>query len=243
MRTTTFVFAFILSMSGLAAAQELTDYQSIPDGFKITFPAQPTVTNITWTSQQGYMLPARVYRVDKGREHYSITVVDYSGIEQIAIEHVKTCPAGAPLCRGTDISGPGLWKHDVRQAPMFATFKFMQRDAKVTELTWTQLDLVEGNQIQLLNADQSRTYAYVTMHEMKLYITEATVPKGNPPATLFQTSLGWVDKDGKGIRYQTVYSNEFHGMRVYPVPPLAGAAGGRAAGAGAQGREGGAGGR
>jgi hypothetical protein len=114
----------------------------------------------------------------------------------------------------------------------------------VTELTWTQLDLVEGNQIQLLNADQSRTYAYVTMHEMKLYMTEATVPKGNPPATLFQTSLGWVDKNGNGIRYQTVYSNEFHGMRVYPVPPLAGAAGGgRAAGAGPQGQEGGAGGR
>jgi hypothetical protein len=110
-------------------------------------------------------------------------------------------------------------------------------------LTWTQLDLVEGNQIQLLNADQSRTYAYVTMHEMKLYITEATVPKGSPPATLFQTSLGWVDKDGNGIRYQTVYSNEFHGMRVYPVPPLVGAAGGRAAGAGPQGRQGGAGGR
>ncbi len=225
MRTTTFVFAFILSISGLSAGQELGEYQSIRDGFKITLAGQPTITNTTWTSQQGYMLPARVYRVDKGREHYSITVVDYSGIEQIAIEHVKTCPAGAPLCRGTDISGPGLWKHDVRQAPMFATFKLIQRDAKVTELTWTQLDLVEGNQVQLLNADQSRTYAYVTMHEMKLYITEATVPKGSPPATLFQTSLGWLDKDGNGIRYQTVYSNEFHGMRVYPVPPLAGAAG------------------
>jgi hypothetical protein len=244
MRTTIFVFAFILSISGLSAGQELVEYQSIPDGFKITLTGQPTITDTTWTSQQGYMLPARVYRVDKGREHYSVTVIDYSGIEQIAIEHVKTCPAGAPLCKGTDISGPGLWKHDVRQALMFATFKFMQRDAKVTELTWTQLDLVEGNQIQLLNADQSRTYAYVTMHEMKLYITEATVPKGNPPATLFQTSLGWVDKDGNGIRYQTVYSNEFHGMRLYPVPPLAGAAGGgRAAGAGPQGREGGAGGR
>jgi hypothetical protein len=39
-----------------------------------------------------------------------------------------------------------------------------------------------------------------------------------------------VDKNGKGIRYQTVYSNEFHGMRQYPVPPLTGAAGGRAGG-------------
>jgi hypothetical protein len=241
MRTTVLAFAFILLISGLGAGQELVEYQSIRDGFKITLAGEPTITDSTWTSQQGYMLPARVYRVDKGREHYSITVVDYSGIEQIAAEHVKTCPAGAPLCKGTDISGPGLWKHDVRQAPMFATFKFIQRDAKVTELTWTQLDLVEGNEIQLLNADQSRTYAYVTMHEMKLYIVEATMPKGSPPATLFLTSLGWLDKDGNGIRYQTVYSNEFHGMRVYPPPPLAG--GGRAAGAGPQGRDGGAGGR
>ena len=77
-------------------------------------------------------------------------------------------------------------------------------------------------------ADQSRTYAVVAMHEMKLYIVEATVPRNYPPATLFQTSLGWVDKNGKGIRYQTVYSNEFHGMKQYPAPPLTGAAGGRA---------------
>ena len=90
MRTTTFVFAFILSIPGLGAGQELVEYQSIRDGFKITLAGQPTITETTWTSQQGYMLPTRVYRVDKGREHYSITVVDYSGIEQIAIEHVKT---------------------------------------------------------------------------------------------------------------------------------------------------------
>jgi hypothetical protein len=171
-----------------------------------------------------------------------VTVVDYNGIEQMAIERVKTCPAGAPLCRGTDISGPGLWKHDVREALLFATSKFVERDAKVTELTWSQLDMVEGNEIQLLNADQSRTYGYVTMHEMKLYIVEATIPKNSPPATMFLTSMGWVDKDGNGIRYQTVYSNQYHGMRQYPVPPHAGAAG-RAAGAGAQGRDGGAGGR
>ena len=244
MRTTTFVFAFILSISGLAAGQEWADYQNIPDGFKIMFPGQPTVTNITWKSQQGYVLPAHLYSLERGREHYSMTVVDYNGIEQMAIEHVKTCPAGAPLCRGTDISGPGLWKHDVREAMLFATSQFLKRDAKLTELTWTQLDLVEGNEIQLSNADQSRTYAYVSMHEMKLYIVEATIPKGSPPATLFLTSMGWLDKDGNGIRYQTVYSNTFHVMRQYPVPPHADAAGaGRAAGAGPQWRDGGAGGR
>ena len=42
-----------------------------------------------------------------------------------------------------------------------------------------------------------------------------------------QTSVyRWVDKDGKGIRYQTIYSNEFHGMKQYPPPPLVGPPGG-----------------
>jgi hypothetical protein len=237
MRTTTVALAFIILVSGLATAQEeWADYVTIKDGFKVMFPGQPKVTDTTWTSQQNFILPARVYTVDRGREHYSVTVADYGGIEQMGIDKVKGCPVGAPLCRGTDISGPGLWKHDVREALEFATFKLLQRDAKLTDLTWSQHDLVEGNDIQLVNnADQSRTYAVVAMHEMKLYIVEATVPKGYPPATMFQTSLGWVDKNGKPIRYQTVYSNEFHGMRQYPVPPVVGQAGGqRAAGPGAR---------
>ena len=220
MRTTTLVLAVLLSTSVLAAAQEADEYVNTKDGFKIYFPAQPAVKDITWTSQQDFKLPARVYSVDKGKEHYSVTVVDYSGIEQMGIERVKTCPAGAPLCKGTALSGPGLWKHDVREAQEYATFKLIQRDnVKVSDLTWSQHDMVEGNELQLTNTvDGSRTYAYVAMHEMKLYIAEATVPKGSAPATLFQTSFTWVDKDGNGIRYQTMYNNEFHGLRQYPVP-------------------------
>ena len=42
------------------------------------------------------------------------------------------------------------------------------------------------------------------MHEMKLYIAEETVPKGYPPATPFQTSMSWVDKDGKGTVTRTI---------------------------------------
>ena len=231
MRTTASVLALVVSMWGLAAAQEYSDYISTKDGFKITFPAEPKVTETTWTSQQNFVLPARVYSLDKGKERYSVTVVDYSGIEQMGIEKVKSCPPGAPLCRGTDIGGAGLWKHDVREAIQYATFKLLQRDAKLTDLTWSQHDLVEGNDVQLVNnADQSRTYAVVAMHEMKLFIVEATVPRNSAPATLFQTSLGWVDKNGKGLRYQTVYSNEFHGLKQYPAPPLVGAPGAARAG-------------
>ena len=239
MRTTTFVLAAIIALSGAAAAQEDEYYVNTADGFKVYFPGQPTLAESKWTSQQNFTLPARIYSFDKGREHYAVTVVDYGGIEKMGIERVKSCPPGAPLCRGTDLSGPGLWKHDVREATEYATKQLIQRDnVKLSDLTWSQHDMVEGNEVQLTNTvDGSRTYAYVAMHEMKLYVVEATVPKNSPPATLFQTSFTWVDKDGNGIRYQTMYNNEFHGMRQYPGPPHAGAAGagrGRGAGAGAQ---------
>jgi hypothetical protein len=64
--------------------------------------------------------------------------------------------------------------------------------------------------------------AFVAMHENKLYVMEGTVPKGYPEPGLFYQSLGWVDKNGNGIRYQQVYVNEFHGLRIDPVPPRAG---------------------
>jgi len=239
MRTITFVLALIFSASGLATGQELEAYRNIPDGFEAIFPSPPTVKTTTFTSQYDYSLPAHVYSVDRGGEHYSVTVVDYTGIEKLAQERVKTCPPGAPLCKGTELGGFGLWKHDIRGAAEWAMLQLLKRDTKLTDMTWSQHDLVMGTELQMSNPDRSRTYAYIAMHENRLYILEATMPRTSPPATLFQTSLEFLDKDGKAIRYSTMYINALHGMRVYPPPTLAGAAG--AAGAGRGGRNGGGG--
>jgi hypothetical protein len=77
----------------------------------------------------------------------------------------------------------------------------MQRDAKVTHLLWTNISLVEGHQIRLLNnADKSLTAASIFMHEDKLYISEGTVPAVYPEPGLFHQTLGFLD-DGNGIRY------------------------------------------
>src|SRR5262245_4312460 len=236
MRMFAFAFALVLSVSGSVAAQEWDQFVSTKDGFKVNFPGQPKVTETTWKSQLDYILPARVYSVDKGREHYSLTVVDYSGLEQQGIERAKSCPPGNAQCRDNagPIIGPGYWKQDERGAIVYATLKFLQRDVKVTSYTWDWQDMVEGHLLQLTNnADQSRTFAYIAMHENKLYIMEGTVPKGYPEPGLFQQSLGWVDKDGNGIRYQQIYSNSYHGMGVYPKPAVGG--GGRGAGPGAGG--------
>lgn len=238
----TALLGLALGAPGLCSAQEFAEYQNIPDGFKIDFPGAPKVTPLTWTSEHGFTLPGRVYSADRGREHYAVTVVDYGGLEQMGIEKAKRCPAGAEPCLGSDIAGVGYWKHDVRGAVLFATSRMIKANVTLDELTWQQEDLVEGNQVQVTNkADGSRTFAFIGMHQMKLYIVEGTVPKGYPPPALFQTSLGWVDKDGKGIRYQTMYNNEFHVLEHYPVPATAGGGGG-ARGQGAGRRGGGAGG-
>jgi hypothetical protein len=224
MRVSTSVLGLLLLIPALAAAQEWQEYTSLQDGFRLNFPGQPTVTEMTWTSQLNYVLPSRVYRAEKGRERYSLTVVDYSGIEQQGIERAKSCPPGNANCRANapPALGPGYARHDERGAIVYATFKLIQRAAKLNYLTWEWQDLVEGHIVQLTNADESRTFAWVGMHEHKLYVLEGTVPAGYPEPGLFQQSMVWVDKDGRGVRYQMIYSNSFHGMGVYPAPAIVG---------------------
>ena len=218
----TFVISCVLAMlwTPPAAAQEWTEYQNVREGFKALFPGQPTVTETTWASATGFALPARVYSVTRGPERYAVTVADYSGIEAMGIARAKRCPPGSETCLGTPgLSGVGLWKHDIRSGPLYAASVFLKRNVTLTEMYWNQQDLVSGIVLQLTDrGDASRTYAYIAMHEMRMYIAEATVPKGFPEPALFVQAIGWLDADGKGIRYRTVYSHEIHGLREAPVP-------------------------
>lgn len=224
MRPCAFVVLVWLAGATMASAQEWDEYVSTQDGFKLNFPGTPKVTEGTWTSQLNYTLPMRVYSADKGRERYSVTVVDYSSIEQQGIERGKTCPPGNANCRANapPALGPGYSHHDERGAIVYATFKLLQREAKLNYMAWEWQDLVEGHLVQLTNPDQSRTFAWIGMHAHKLYIVEGTVPAGYPEPGLFQQSMGWVDKNGNGIRYQSIYSNSYHGMGVYPAPAVVG---------------------
>ncbi len=208
MRLVPLVPALLVALSAPSFAQEWVEYSSRADFFSVNFPGEPTVRDITYTSEYGAMLPGRVYSFEAGRNHYSVTVVDYTGDEKIHTERVKQCKeAGGD---GDACNNP--WVGDVRGAMVHAVFEFLQRDAKVTHYANYNADLVEGHRLQLTNPDRSRTYAVIHMHEYRLYILEGTVAAGQPPPGLFQQSLGFLDKDGKRIRYETVYS---HG---YPTP-------------------------
>jgi hypothetical protein len=206
--------ACVLLVTGTAVAQEYVEFKSLPDRFSIVFPVQPKVTETTFKSQFGSVLPARVYTGDSGQSRFSVTVVDYNNIQAIATEKAKSCPDGAEPCKGGlgvgSSTGAGYWKPDIEGAVMYATWQFIQRDAKVTLVSWTNMDLVEGNLVSLVNnKDKSRTSAGVYMHENKLYIIEGTAPAGYPVPDFFQQSVGWLDATGNGIRYMTIYHNGF----------------------------------
>src|SRR5579864_3635317 len=205
--------ALVLSVSAPLFAQEWVEFASREDRFTCLFPVQPKVTETTYMSQHEANLPARVYTASQGKSTYKVTVVDYNQARPILTEKAKSCPAGAEPCLG----GPGdegHWKADLRGAMIYAAWKFMQRDAKVTSFVSGFVDLVDGLQLQLTNnPDKSRTFVGIYMHQNKLYISEGTVPAGYPEPMLFQQSLGWLDEKGIGLRYQSYYSNN------YPAPP------------------------
>jgi len=68
MRTNAVVFTVALLVSQPVLAQEWGLYVSTPDGFQINFPGTPKVTETTWRSQMDYVLPERVYSVDRSAE-------------------------------------------------------------------------------------------------------------------------------------------------------------------------------
>jgi hypothetical protein len=202
----------VLFIATTAAAQEWIDYTSREDRFSVNFPSTPTIREFTYTSWRAIKLPARTYTVERGAEKYSVTVVDYTGAESAHAERAKSCEVGAQnLCagNGTVAQGVGGWKYDVLGAADHATQEILQRGAKVTYFAWTNINRINGREIHLTNADQSRTYVDIHMHENRLYIFEATVPVRAAEPLLFEQSPEFLDAEGRSVRYSDNYLNLF----------------------------------
>jgi hypothetical protein len=201
----------IVLLPRLAAAQGWIEYVNTEDLFAINFPGQPRVQEITWVSEQGANFPARVYSVENGTSRFAITVVDYTEAEKINTERAKNCPPDAQTaCSGSPTMGVGAWIVDLQGAMAFAIARFLTREgSRVTFFGWFYQDLIEGLQAQITNVDNSRTFVATHMHNDRLYVIEGTVPAGAPQPALFQQSIQFIDRDGRTIRYETVYSNRY----------------------------------
>ena len=199
--------ALVLSLPGPSFAQDWVEFSNLEDRVTATFPGDPVVTEISWVSEFGAVLPGREYSVTQGKSRYALTVIDYNPIERLAVERAKSCEQGAETCMGIPDWGIGYWKNDIRGALTYATRKYLERPGKMTSYVWNGMNLVTGQMLQFTNPDESRTFVSIYMHENRLVIVDGTTPKGYPPPLAFTQSLSWLDENGKAIRYPTMYVN------------------------------------
>jgi hypothetical protein len=187
MRVGAFLVALLLAMPTCAAAQEWELYVSRQDGFSINFPGTPQITETKWQSQLNYTLPARVYKADRGQERYSVTVVDYSSLEQQGIARWTQCPPGNAQCRdGGDTIGPGYWKQDERGALVYAASKYLRPPFEVTYYAWDWQDMVEGTSLQLKSPNGRRTLTNVSCTSSRAPCQRAT----RSPVSFSSRSVG-----------------------------------------------------
>jgi len=167
--------ASIVFLSAPAFAQDWIDYVDRAERFSVNFPRQPAVQETTYTSQGEAKLPARVYTVQDGPRRYSVTVVNYT-----------TDP---------DVT-------DVRGSIAFAAWNFRKRGGEITFDAFAQVDRIEGHELHITNPDRSTTFAAIHLHARRLYILEATVPRGSGAPLEFQNSLSILDENGSRVRYE-----------------------------------------
>ena len=207
----------LLFVTASSYAQQWIEYSSDADFFFVNFPGEPAIEEISYVSQQEAPLPGRVYSISQGSSHYSVKVIDYTRLEEIQQERIKDCPPDAHMsCRGTGPDGPtgsGYSKLDTAGAIDFATWHIIQRGSEITYFAWSVVDYIGGRWIHLTNDDGSRTFNAIHMHEDRLYILEATVPRGYPEPGIFHQSLRFIDEAGEPVRYTQLYMNS------YPKPP------------------------
>ena len=202
------VTTLILFISAPSFAQqwyelEWREYDIRIDSFGVTFPGEPTVEDITFITSYQDTLPGRVYSYEVGPNRYAVTVVDYTGLEELEAARVAGC-----LEAGLDgDSCQNHYMHAMRGAVIYAIWNVMQRGGEVTYLSFSRTDLVEGQEMYVSNDDGSRTIAASYMHKDRLFILEATVPGDAPPPILFYKSMEFLDENGQRIRYRTNYAN------------------------------------
>jgi hypothetical protein len=151
-------------------------------------------------------LPGRVHSSALGTSRYSVTVIDYADIRQIHAKRLENCDKYPNLCNNPYVG-------ELRGAMDYAAYSFLKRAAKVLHYAYYNSDRIEGRRLQLANPDGTQTFAAIHMHQNRLYIVEGTVPANYPPPAHFQQSLGFIDREGFRVRYDSIYSN------MYPPPP------------------------
>ncbi len=193
----TLTIVVVLFFAHSAFAQRWAEFSSDQDRFAIEFPPEgPEIHEIAYASEYGVAFPARVYSAENDGARYRVTVVDYTDAQSIHAERTNKTSAD---------DGSLYWAVDVVGSIAFAAWNIRKRGGEITYDAFHYIQRVAGHQLQITNADRSRTFAGIYLHETRLYIVEATVPPRSAPPIMFQQSLVLFDEEGDTFNYDYIH--------------------------------------
>ncbi len=179
-----------MSFSINAHAQEWIEYENLEDYFAVNFPGEPAVENTTYRLGSGRDVSARVYSVENQTGTYTVTVVDYEGVDA----------------------------EETTNAIAHAAENFRQR-GEVTSDEVGSYEGMDTQMMQLTNPDASRSFIAIVHPPantgiIHLYIAEGRAPANGVVPGLFQQSLSLRDQDGTRVRY----NRDLDGNRFRVIP-------------------------
>ncbi len=187
MRHATLVLAITGSLCAYpAVAQTWFEFVESEELFSVNLPHAPAVEEFTYHSGYHAELPAKKYTASDAQADYSVTVVNF-----------------AP----THLTGQrAAW--DLRGSVAHAAWEIRKRGGEITHDDWVQIDRIDGHQLQISNADRTRSYVQIHSHGTRLYIVEArAAPEATPPIH-FQQSLSILDENGDIVRFTFAASGD-----------------------------------
>ena len=173
-----------------AMAQEWMEYENVGDNFAVNFPGEPTVENITYRLGSGRDVSARVYGVENQAGVFTVTVVDYEGVDA----------------------------DESANAIAYAAENFRQR-GEVTSDEVGGYEGMDTHMLQMTNPDTSRSFIAIVHPPantgiVRLFIAEGRAPANGIVPGLFQQSLSLRDQDGVRVRY----NRDLDGNRYRVIP-------------------------
>ena len=127
--------ALILVMSAPSFAQDWIQYRAVQISSASISRASPRCRTSPIPRNIDITLPGRVYSAASGPSRYSVTVVNYADAEKIHTARAEQCRKKG----GEGDACQNDWRGEVQGAIVYASWKFFQRNAKVTHYAWYSL--------------------------------------------------------------------------------------------------------
>jgi hypothetical protein len=174
----TAVSFFLLASS--AFAQAWTTYVDRQRQFTINFPVRPVVSDTTYQTASGSMVPARVYAAERGTATFSVTIAEFSGTRVEGRSETQHAAAS--------IAARGSADHD----------------------PYAYQDGLSGHHLTVRQPDGRVLRAAVYFFDNWLYIAESSDVIGAPSTAPFTHSLIITHKDGIQLNLDGYNAEEFN---------------------------------